>query len=361
VIPLTGKVWKMADLWAVGIMAYVMVTKVLPFFSHSDTQTFIKILRDELTLPTSPVTSEDHQLLNDRDENSLRSESSTTHRDPVRVSDRDDDQAQTGYSEDFLDFAMRLMQKNPYDRMSIEEALQHPWIRPTSPMDTQLNETVLPFLTQFGYQSKLKQLVTFQIAEYGSPTNGNRDDRTIRMHFDRLDIHNNGRLNDKAFEELLLSLGYDEKSAYLKAMKILQHADLDHDGFVDFREFTRLWHRKLLFDPVYISKLFNACDCRREHDGYIGAEEIQLSFGGELHAIRRMMTAWDDDHDGRLSLSDWTRIMQEYPPRLLVYGYLRRELASQQLRVTLPEHRRKSSEWWLWMRICILILLCNHT
>ena len=258
-----------------------MVTEILPFFASTDKRTFEKIVYDDLLLPDQYESDEQYMI-----------------------------------SDGFKDFIKKALHKDPYQRITIDEALRHPWIQGISPMDMKLNQTIIEFLRQYGYQSKLKQLVTTKIAQYDH-------DELVRMHFDRLDTDNDGLLVEKELEDLLLNLGCDPFMAEYEAKKILFHADLDGDRCVDYREFKRLWHRKLLFNDEYITQIFNTYNDQLIDDEFMDINEIQMCFGGNLKEIEQMVIEWDSSGDNKLSFDDFKKAMQEYPPRCLIYGYIR--------------------------------------
>jgi len=85
--PCKGKVLKAADVWAMGIIAYAMLTRRMPFSGHSKVQLFLSIVRDPVSFPTD-----------------------------VELSDS------------FKDFVDLLLTKNVLRRPTVDEALNHPWI-----------------------------------------------------------------------------------------------------------------------------------------------------------------------------------------------------------------------------------------
>jgi len=83
--PITTK----TDMWSVGVLSYVLLCGFLPFDSNSDQQTFIEILRGEISFP--------NELFED-------------------------------ISEEAIDFIKRLLLRKPEDRMSAQDCLEHPWM-----------------------------------------------------------------------------------------------------------------------------------------------------------------------------------------------------------------------------------------
>jgi len=83
--PITTK----TDMWSVGVLSYVLLCGFLPFDSNSDQQTFIEILRGDINFPS--------ELFDD-------------------------------VSEDAIDFIKKLLQREPEQRMSAKDCLEHPWM-----------------------------------------------------------------------------------------------------------------------------------------------------------------------------------------------------------------------------------------
>jgi len=83
--PITTK----TDMWSVGVLSYVLLCGFLPFDGNSDQQTFLEILRGEITFP--------NELFED-------------------------------ISTEAIDFIKKLLIREPENRMSARECLGHPWM-----------------------------------------------------------------------------------------------------------------------------------------------------------------------------------------------------------------------------------------
>jgi len=99
--PITTK----TDMWSVGVLSYVLLSGFLPFDGTSDQQTFIEILRAEITFP--------EPLFGD-------------------------------VSDDAIDFIEKLLIREPENRMSAQECLEHRWM---TKIFTNSNDQVKPLTT----------------------------------------------------------------------------------------------------------------------------------------------------------------------------------------------------------------------
>ena len=94
-------------------------------------------------------------------------------------------------SQGFKDFVSKALIKNPFKRISLEEALRHPWVQGKDAQDIQLNKDVIRYLRQFNYQSKLKKAITQCLARNMSE----EPEQEVKRHFERLDKDGDNHLD----------------------------------------------------------------------------------------------------------------------------------------------------------------------
>ncbi|XP_041817686.1 serine/threonine-protein kinase 17A [Chelmon rostratus] len=93
------------DMWSIGVLAYVMLTGISPFLGEDKQETFLNISQLNVS-----YTEEELQQL---------------------------DRAA-------LSFIQTLLRKQPQDRATAEQCLQHPWLLPAEPQETQTVDEILP-------------------------------------------------------------------------------------------------------------------------------------------------------------------------------------------------------------------------
>ncbi|ETO17520.1 hypothetical protein RFI_19801, partial [Reticulomyxa filosa] len=149
-VPITGLVLKSADIWSIGVIAYVMLTGRPPFGGNSTEEIFQKIVNDPhfkkrsilFTINTyifvfSKKKKTNINLCSDR----------LLFPDDIKLSDP------------FKDFAKKTLEKDPAKRIKLDEALQHPWVVGTDVSEVEIQKEVIHYLRQLNYQSKLKKAI----------------------------------------------------------------------------------------------------------------------------------------------------------------------------------------------------------
>lgn len=112
---LEGEYDKRCDLWAVGVMAYILLSGCPPFNGKNEVDVFNKIRCCDYEFP---------------------------------------DKQWSYISAEAKDFIFKMLQPNPNRRMTPEQALAHKWLQ-TAPEDVQLCPDVLSRLSRFECPKKL--------------------------------------------------------------------------------------------------------------------------------------------------------------------------------------------------------------
>jgi len=306
--PRSGKILKAADVWGMGVIAYVMMTGRAPFRGRNNIAIFESTCSKPLVFPEKDA----------RYHNRLK------------------------LTEHFKDFIRKTLVKDPLKRISIEDAIRHPWVQGVGSGDYRLNKDVIHYLKQFSYQSKLKKEITRVLAANMT----DEPSKQVLRHFKRLDADGDGYLDAEELTFLLLDMGYTGHTAKAEALKMIEHADKNNDGMVDFDEFKQVWYRKVLStNDQYIHRVFSVFD--DNGDGHIDASELQQILfpktdapsedeaaaspqeedklanptddnedddglqDGFLDTVKKMINEVDENKDGKIDFDEFKKAMQE--------------------------------------------------
>ncbi|XP_071386407.1 serine/threonine-protein kinase 17A [Centroberyx affinis] len=123
------------DMWSIGVLAYVMLTGISPFLGEDKQETFLNISQLNVS-----YTEEELQQL---------------------------DRAA-------LAFIQTLLRKQPQDRATAEQCLQHPWLQSSEPQKTQTVKEILPAEVQDA--SSATSSAASSPEPPASPTGGEEED-----------------------------------------------------------------------------------------------------------------------------------------------------------------------------------------
>ncbi|XP_024388042.1 probable calcium-binding protein CML11 [Physcomitrium patens] len=136
----------------------------------------------------------------------------------------------------------------------------------------------------------------------------------LKEIFARFDRDQDGSITELELGLMLRSLGLKPEGHQLEAL--LQRADTNSNGMIEFAEFVSLMGPELVKAVVYSDKelltVFRAFD--RDGNGFITAAELAHSMAKlgqtlSVTELRTMIREADSDGDGRISFSEFSAAM----------------------------------------------------
>ncbi|WOL08930.1 calcium-dependent protein kinase 10-like [Canna indica] len=258
-----------ADVWSAGIIIYILLCGVPPFWAESEQGIFEEVLHGTLDFQSEPWPS---------------------------------------ISESAKDLVRRMLVRDPKKRLTAHEVLCHPWVQidgvaPDKPLDS----AVLTRLKQFSAMNKLKKMALRVIA-----SNLSEDEIAgLKAMFKMIDTDNSGQIT---FDEL--KAGLERVGAKLKESEIhalMQAADVDNSGTIDYDEFiAATLHLNKIEKEDHLFAAFQYFD--KDGSGYITADELQQAceeFGIGDVRLEEMIREVDQDNDGRIDYSEFVAMMQK--------------------------------------------------
>uniref|UniRef100_A0A803NUF9 non-specific serine/threonine protein kinase n=1 Tax=Cannabis sativa TaxID=3483 RepID=A0A803NUF9_CANSA len=258
-----------ADVWSAGVILYILLSGVPPFWAESEQGIFEEVLHGDLDFSTEPWPS---------------------------------------ISEGAKDLVRKMLIRDPRRRISAHDVLCHPWVQvggvaPDKPLDS----AILSRLKQFSAMNKLKKMAIRVIAESLSE----EEIAGLKEMFKMIDTDNSGSIT---FEEL--KAGLKRFGANLKESEIydlMQAADVDNSGTIDYGEFVAATlHLNKIEREDHLFAAFSYFD--KDGSGYITQDELQHAceeFGVEDVRLEEMMQEVDQDNDGRIDYNEFVAMMQK--------------------------------------------------
>jgi len=265
----TGEVLMSSDLWAIGIITFVLMTGRPPFSGQSNSEIFNNIIKKPLRFPTK-----------------------------VKL------------SEPFKAFCKAILKKSPKRRMKLEAALKDPWVQGQKSSNNKISQDVIRVLRQFNQQSKFKKAISKILAMHM----GEESSKKIEAHFKRLDKDNSGGLDEHELCFLLMDMGYAEVKAKEESKAIIESTDDAKSGYIDFQEFAAVWQRKLLStNESYIHRVFSILDTdgNGEIDPKELAEVLDMTQDGDDVKVREIIKEVDKNKDGKINFEEFRNAMLE--------------------------------------------------
>lgn len=258
-----------ADVWSAGVIIYILLSGVPPFWAETEQDIFDEVLHGELDFTSDPWPS---------------------------------------ISGSAKDLVRKMLVRDPKKRLTAHEVLCHPWVQvdgvaPDKPLDS----AVLSRLKQFSAMDKLKKMALRVIAESLSE----EEIAGLKQMFKMIDTDNSGQIS---FEELKAGLkrfgaNLDESEIY----DLMQAADVDNSGTIDYGEFiAATLHLNKIDREDHLFAAFSYFD--KDGSGYITQDELQQAceeFGIEDVHLEDMMREVDQDNDGRIDYNEFVAMMHK--------------------------------------------------
>ncbi|WOG86335.1 hypothetical protein DCAR_0205537 [Daucus carota subsp. sativus] len=266
-----------ADIWSAGVILYILLSGVPPFWGETEEGIFNAIRRGHLDFETSPWPS-------------------------ISISARD--------------LVKKMLCYDPKERITAAEVLNHPWMREDGDAsDKPIDFAVLTRMKQFRAMNKLKRVALKVIAENLSE----EEIIGLKEMFKSIDTDNSGTITYDELKDGLRKLGTELSES--EVGQLIEGADVDGDGSIDYMEFiTATMHLNRVEREDHLYKAFEYFD--KDKSGFITRDELvhalkQYNMGDEK-TIREIIDEVDTDNDGRINYDEFAAMMRQGNPELVI-------------------------------------------
>ncbi|KAI5595186.1 hypothetical protein BDE02_03G121200 [Populus trichocarpa] len=262
------------DIWSAGVILYILLSGVPPFWGDTEQVIFDSILRGHIDFSSDPWPS---------------------------------------ISSSAKDLVKQMVRADPKERISAVEVLNHPWMREDGASDKPLDIAVLTRMKQFRAMNKLKKVALKVIAENLSE----EEIMGLKEMFKSMDTDNNGTITFEELKAGLPKLG--TKLSESEVRQLMEAADVDGNGTIDYIEFiTATMHMNRMEREDHLYKAFEYFD--KDKSGYITMEELEQALVkynmGDTKTIKEIIAEVDTDHDGRINYEEFVAMMRKGNPEL---------------------------------------------
>uniref|UniRef100_A0A7N0V285 non-specific serine/threonine protein kinase n=1 Tax=Kalanchoe fedtschenkoi TaxID=63787 RepID=A0A7N0V285_KALFE len=258
------------DVWSAGVILYILLCGVPPFWAETEQGVALAILRGVIDFKREPWPQ-----ISDNAKNLVR----------------------------------EMLNHDPKKRLTAQQVLDHPWLQNSKKApNVPLGDIVMSRLKQFSMMNRFKKRAMRVIADHLSV----EEVEVIREMFKLMDIDNDGKITYEELKAGLQKVG--SQLAELEIKMLMEVADVDRNGVLDYGEFVTVTvHLQRMGNDEHIQRAFDFFD--KDGNGYIELHELRETLAdesGETDAdfLTDIMREVDTDKDGRISYDEFAAMMK---------------------------------------------------
>ncbi|XP_060202384.1 calcium-dependent protein kinase 13-like [Lycium barbarum] len=257
------------DIWSAGVILYILLCGVPPFWAESEQGVAQAILRGAIDFKREPWPS---------------------------------------ISEGAKNLVRQMLEPDPKLRLTAKQVLEHPWIQNAKKApNVPLGDVVKSRLKQFSLMNRFKRKALRVIADFLS----NEEVGDLKEMFNKIDTDNDGIVS---VEELKAGLQKNSQLAESEVQMLIEAIDTNGKGTLDYGEFIAVsLHLQRMAHDEHLHKAFSYFD--KDGNGYIEPDELRdalMEDGADdcTNVANDIFQEVDTDKDGRISFEEFAAMMK---------------------------------------------------
>ncbi|KAG5142936.1 hypothetical protein JHK82_018631 [Glycine max] len=258
------------DIWSAGVILYILLCGVPPFWAESEQGVAQAILRGLIDFKREPWPS---------------------------------------ISESAKSLVRQMLEPDPKLRLTAKQVLEHPWLQNAKKApNVPLGDVVKSRLKQFSMMNRFKRKALRVIADFLS----NEEVEDIKDMFKKMDNDNDGIVS---IEELKAGFrNFGSLLADSEVQLLIEAVDSNGKGTLDYGEFVAVsLHLRRMANDDHLHKAFSYFD--KDGNGYIEPDELRnalMEDGADdcTDVANDIFLEVDTDKDGRISYDEFVAMMK---------------------------------------------------
>lgn len=258
------------DIWSAGVILYILLCGVPPFWAETEQGVALAILRGVLDFKREPWPQ---------------------------------------ISDSAKSLVRQMLDPDPRRRLTALQVLEHPWIQNAKKTsNVPLGDIVRTRLKQFSVMNRFKKKALRVIAEHLSV----EEVEVIKDMFALMDTDKDGKVTYDELKAGLRKVGSQLGEPEIKML--MEVADVDGNGVLDYGEFVAVTiHLQRMENDEHFKRAFEFFD--RDGSGFIEPNELREALADELGetdtmVLNEILREVDTDKDGRVSYDEFVAMMK---------------------------------------------------
>ncbi|EXC34219.1 Calcium-dependent protein kinase 30 [Morus notabilis] len=258
------------DIWSAGVILYILLCGVPPFWAETEQGVALAILRGVIDFKREPWPQ---------------------------------------ISESAKSLVRQMLEPDPRKRLTAQQVLEHSWIQNAKKTsNVPLGDIVRTRLKQFSVMNRFKKRALRVIAEHLSV----EEVEVIRDMFTLMDTDRDGKVTYEELRAGLRKVGSQLAEAEIKML--MEVADVDGNGVLDYGEFVAVTiHLQRMENDEHFRRAFMFFD--KDGSGYIELTELREALADEsgetdIMVLNEIMREVDTDKDGCISYDEFVAMMK---------------------------------------------------